>query len=86
MTAVQMNSGSPPEDSSTLVLETKRLVLRAPRIEDAEAIALLANNRKIAEMTELIPHPYRIEDAEAWIASLTEKGQSTTFAPTSRDG
>ena len=85
MTAVQMNSGSPPEDSSTFVLETKRLVLRAPRLEDAEAIALLANNRKIAEMTELIPHPYRIENAEAWIASLTEKGQSTTFALFAKD-
>jgi RimJ/RimL family protein N-acetyltransferase len=85
MTAVQMNSGSPPEDSSTLVLETKRLALRAPRLEDAEAIALLANNRKIAEMTELIPHPYRIENAEAWIASLTERSQSTTFALFAKD-
>ena len=29
------------------VLETKRLVLRAPRLEDAKAIALLANDRRI---------------------------------------
>jgi len=85
MTAVQMNSESPPEDSSTFVLETKRLVLRAPHLEDAKAIALLANNRKIAEMTELIPYPYRIENAEAWIASLAEKGQSTTFALFAKD-
>ena len=42
-----------PRGSSTErsipVLETKRLVLRAPRLEDAKAIAVLANDRRIAE-------------------------------------
>jgi RimJ/RimL family protein N-acetyltransferase len=31
---------------------------------------VLANNRKIAEMTALLPHPYAIEDAMRWITSL----------------
>ena len=50
------------------VLETKRLVLRAPRLEDAKAIAAIANDRRIAENTARIPHPYRASDAEAWLS------------------
>jgi RimJ/RimL family protein N-acetyltransferase len=57
-------------ESSTPVLETERLVLRAPRIEDAKAIARLANDRRIAENTTRIPHPYGLADAEAFIAQL----------------
>jgi len=60
------------------VLETKRLVLRAPHLEDAKAIASLANDRRIAENTARIPHPYRISDAESWIAgSNIEPGEET---------
>ena len=34
-------------------------MLRAPRHEDVKAIAVLANDRRIAENTARIPHPYR---------------------------
>ena len=51
MTALEIFSGSPSAEPSIPVLETKRLVLRAPRLEDMDQIAALANNRKIAEMT-----------------------------------
>ena len=44
-------------ERSTPVLETERLVLRAPRPEDAKAIATLAADRRIAENTLRIPHP-----------------------------
>jgi RimJ/RimL family protein N-acetyltransferase len=75
MSALQMNCGPSPETSNTPVLETSRLILRAPSLDEAAAIALLANNRKIAEMTALLPHPYDIEDATRWITSLpTETG------------
>ena len=47
------------------VLETQRLVLRAPRLGDAKAIAALANDRRVAENTARIPHPYRVSDAES---------------------
>ena len=43
------------------VLETERLTLRAPRPEDVKAIALLANDRRIAENTARLPHPYGVE-------------------------
>jgi RimJ/RimL family protein N-acetyltransferase len=49
------------------VLETARLVLRAPRLGDAKAIAALANDRHIAENTARIPHPYKLSDAKDWI-------------------
>src|SRR5262249_60602991 len=52
------------------VLETERLVLRAPRLEDAKAVAQLANDRRIAENTTRIPHPYTLADAEKFIGSV----------------
>ena len=45
------------------VLETAQLVLRAPQIDDAEALAALFNDRRIAENTARIPHPYGRADA-----------------------
>ena len=51
------------------VLETERLILRAPRLGDAKAVAMLANDRRIAESTARIPHPYRLADAEDFITT-----------------
>ena len=45
----------------TPILETERLTLRAPRPEDVTAIVLLANDRRIAENTARLPHPYGVE-------------------------
>ena len=53
-----------PRERSIPVLETERLTLRAPRHADVKAIALLANDRRIAENTARIPHPYGVDDAE----------------------
>lgn len=84
MSALQMTCGFSPGPSGTPVLETERLFLRAPKLDDAKVIARLANNRKIAEMTTLIPHPYGIDDARAWIGSLSEEGSGWTFAVTAK--
>ena len=54
-------------EGSTPVLETERLCLRAPRLEDAKLVAALVNDRRIAENTARIPHPYAIADAREWI-------------------
>lgn len=51
-------------------LRTGRLTLRPARLADAAEIAVLANDRHIAEMTSRIPHPYALEDAEAFLSSL----------------
>ena len=60
-------------ERSIPVLETERLVLRAPRLGDVKAVAALANDRRIAENTARIPHPYRIGDAEDFIASANRR-------------
>jgi RimJ/RimL family protein N-acetyltransferase len=60
------------------VLETARLVLRAPRLGDAKAVTALANDRRIAENTARIPHPYRAADAEDFI-STANLGNETVF-------
>lgn len=45
-------------EASPCVLETERLILRRPTLADVKAIAALANDRRIAEMTRRLPHPY----------------------------
>src|SRR5271156_3151614 len=45
------------------VLKPARLTLRAPRRRDAKAIARFAGDRRVAENTVRVPHPYTIEAA-----------------------
>jgi RimJ/RimL family protein N-acetyltransferase len=63
----------------TPVLETERLTLRAPRLEDAKAVAQLANDRRIAENTARIPHPYSLADAEKFIGSVNQADSEIAF-------
>ena len=62
------------------VLETERLVLRGPRLADAKAIARLANDRRVAENTARIPHPYHVDDAEQFIAGANRQVGEATLA------
>ena len=71
-------------EASIPVLETKRLVLRAPRLEDAKAVAALANDRRIAENTARIPHPYKLADAESFISASNDGGEAL-FLITARE-
>ena len=64
------------------VLKTERLVLRAPRGEDAPAIAGLLADRRIAINTSRIPYPYGIDDAEQFIASVNRLDGEATFVIT----
>jgi RimJ/RimL family protein N-acetyltransferase len=73
-------------DRSIPVLETKRLILRAPRLEDAKAVAVLANDRRIAENTARIPHPYKLADAQGFIAGANTPEGEAVFLVTARDG
>jgi RimJ/RimL family protein N-acetyltransferase len=65
------------------VLETERLILRAPRLDDAKAVARLANDRRIAENTARIPHPYRLADAEDFIAEVNTGNSKVAYVITS---
>lgn len=66
-------------ERSIPVLETERLTLRAPRLEDVKAIAVLANDRRIAENTARIPHPYRVADAEQFVANVNRRDGEACF-------
>src|ERR1700693_1036934 len=72
-------------EGSIPVLETKRLCLRAPRLEDAKTVATLANDRRIAENTARIPHPYKMSDAEVFITGANKAGGEAVFLITLRD-
>ncbi len=73
----EIPSGALPRRSIP-VLETKRLVLRAARLEDAKAVAALANDRRIAENTARIPHPY------GWrMPRISSPGRTKTARPCS---
>src|SRR5688500_3105090 len=67
-------------EASVPVLETERLILRAPRREDAKATATLANDRRIAENTRRIPHPYTLADAEQFISATTHSSGEMALA------
>jgi RimJ/RimL family protein N-acetyltransferase len=74
MTLLESHSGSILPDLGRPVLQTRRLVLRGLRLEDAAVVAPLANDRRIAENTAQIPYPCRLADAESFIASAEAKG------------
>lgn len=67
------------------LIQTERLVLRAPRAEDAKTIATLANDRRIAENTLRIPHPYGLADAQSFIIGANASDGETVFLITRRD-
>jgi len=73
-------------ERSTPVLETERLVLRAPRLGDAKAVATQANDRRIAENTSRLPHPYRLADAQDFIAHANRSAEMTAFVIVLRGG
>jgi RimJ/RimL family protein N-acetyltransferase len=86
MTCLETLPPPPLAESCIVVLETKRLVLRAPHLEDGKAVAALANDRRIAENAARIAHPYRLADAERWIAGANKVPGSIAYLITLADG
>jgi RimJ/RimL family protein N-acetyltransferase len=66
-------------EASPCVLETERLTLRRPTLADVKAIALLANDRRIAENTRRLPHPYSQEHAVSFLRSIAEGRRDVAF-------
>ena len=61
------------------VLETERLSLRRPTLADVKAIARLANDRRIAENTRRLPHPYSQEQPSSSFATRAAEPRETAF-------
>jgi RimJ/RimL family protein N-acetyltransferase len=85
MTLLEERPSETLRESSIAVLETKRLALRAPCHKDAKMVTALANDRRIAENTVRIPHPYKVTDAEHFISSANKSDGETVFLITLRD-
>jgi RimJ/RimL family protein N-acetyltransferase len=86
MTLLEEIPGETFPEASIPVLETKRLTLRAPCLEDAKTLATLANDRRIAENTARMPHPYKLADAQSFITGANRAGGEVVFLVTLRDG
>jgi RimJ/RimL family protein N-acetyltransferase len=61
------------------VLETERLSLRSPTLADVKAIAHLANDRRIAENTRRLPHPYLQEHAVEFVRAIAAQRSEVVF-------
>lgn len=66
-------------EGSPCVLETERLMLRRPTLADVKAIAALANDRRIAEMTRRLPHPYTQDHAIEFVRAIATDTRETVF-------
>ena len=63
-------------EASPCVLETERLNLRRPTLADVKAIARLANDRRIAENTRRLPHPYLQDHAVEFVRATAVAGET----------
>jgi RimJ/RimL family protein N-acetyltransferase len=66
-------------EARACVLETERLTLRRPTLADVKAIASLANDRRIAENTRRLPHPYSRDHAIEFVRALANDQRETVF-------
>jgi RimJ/RimL family protein N-acetyltransferase len=85
MTCLEIESRSYREGCIP-VLETERLILRAPTLEDAKHVAALANDKRIAENTRRLPHPYSRADAQDFISAVNVPNGEIAFLITTREG
>ena len=77
-----MLQDTPPptlREASRYVLETERLTLRRPTLADVKAIALLANDRRIAENSRRLPHPYLQDHAVEFVRATADHDRDTAF-------
>src|SRR5579859_8013256 len=65
-------------EAGRCILETERLTLRKPTLADVNAIARIADDRRIAENTRL-PHPYSHEHAVDFVRHVASRPRETVF-------
>ena len=69
--------------STTPIIRTARLVLGDFEADDAVELQRLAGDRRIADTTLAIPHPYELDHALAWIGNQRKesaRGRAANFA------
>jgi RimJ/RimL family protein N-acetyltransferase len=86
MTSLELAARESARNAGPAAMTTPRLVLRCPRPADAKAIARLLNDRRIAENTTRIPHPYGVADAHAFLVQANRDPVAPTFLIGLADG
>jgi len=86
MTLLDRSTPESLRERNIPVLATERLILRAPCFEDARTIAALVNDRRIAENTLRIPHPYGLADAQSFITAANASDGEIVFLIATRGG
>jgi RimJ/RimL family protein N-acetyltransferase len=66
-------------EAGCLVLQTERLRLRRPTLLDVKAITRLANDRRIAENTRRLPHPYLANHAVEFVRTMANDRREAVF-------
>jgi len=66
-------------EARACVLETERLTLRRPTLADVKAITRLANDRRIAENTRRLPHPYVQDHAVDFVRAMAGERAEAAF-------
>jgi len=66
-------------ETKRCVLETERLVLRQPTLADVKAISRLADDRRIAENSRRLPHPYSQDHALEFVRGIADGNRETVF-------
>ncbi len=59
------------------VIETPRMILRPVRTSDAGLLEMYCADKRVAEMTSSIPHPYPPGAAENFIANIMKDDQTS---------
>ena len=65
-------------EAGDCVLQTERLMLRRPTLADVKAITRLADDRRIAENTRRLPHPYLQDHAVEFVRAIA-RTRETAF-------
>lgn len=65
---------------SAPVIETERLVLRAPCPEDLDSCVTLLGDYEVAKMLSRVPYPYDLEGGRAYLARSVERWQDVAGA------
>lgn len=66
---------------ANIVLQTDRLVLRPPRLDDAPLICVYLNNLRVTENLLRPPYPYRESDARTYLLAAIEGRSSGYWFP-----
>ncbi|WP_291856569.1 GNAT family N-acetyltransferase [Bradyrhizobium sp.] len=66
-------------EANSCILQTERLTLRQPTLADVTAISRLADDRRIAENTRRLPHPYSQDHATEFVRALADDRRETVF-------